>query len=39
MFNVGFLSSRVTRVCVNAVGKVPVRRDVLSVSKSEGEIA
>ncbi len=39
MFNVGFLSSGVTRACLNAVGKVPVKRDVLSVSKSEGEIA
>ncbi len=39
MFNVGFLSSGVTRACLNAVGKVPVRRDVLSVSKNEGEIA
>ncbi len=29
MFNVGFLSSRVTRACLNAVGKMPVRREVL----------
>ncbi len=29
MFNVGFLSSGVTRACLNAVGKMPVRRDVL----------
>ena len=43
MFNVGFLNSRVTRACLNAVGKVPVRRDVLlmfvSAGKSVGEIA
>ncbi len=43
MFNVGFLSSGVTRACLNAVGKMPVRRDVLmmcvSASKSVGEIA
>ncbi len=43
MFNVGFLSSGVTRACLNDVGKVPVRRDVLimcvSAGKSEGEIA
>ncbi len=42
MFNVGFLGSGVTRACLNAVGKVPVRRDVLmcvSAGKSEGEIA
>ncbi len=43
MFNVGFLSSGVTRACLNAVGKVPVRRDVLmmcvSAGKSAGEIA
>ncbi len=43
MFNVGFLSSRVTRACLNAVGKMPVRRDVLimcvSAGKSAGEIA
>ncbi len=43
MFNVGFLSSGVTRACLNAVGKMPVRRDVLimcvSAGKSEGEIA
>ncbi len=28
VFNVGFLSSGVTRACLNAVGKMPVRRDV-----------
>ncbi len=43
MFNVGFLSSGVTQACLNAVGKMPVRRDVLimcvSASKSAGEIA
>ncbi len=43
MFNVGFFSSGVTRACLNAVGKMPVRRDVLimcvSAGKSEGEIA
>ncbi len=43
MFNVVFLSSGVTRACLNAVGKIPVRRDVLimcvSAGKSEGEIA
>ncbi len=43
MFNVGFLSSGVTRACLNAVGKMPVRRDVLIISvsagKSAGEIA
>ncbi len=43
MFNVGFLSSGVTRACLNAVGKMPVRRDVLimcvSAGKSVGEIA
>ncbi len=43
MFNVGFLSSGVTRACLNAVGKMPVRRDVLimcvSADKSAGEIA
>ncbi len=43
MFNVGFLSSGVTRACLNAVGKMPVRRDVLimcvSAGKSAGEIA
>ncbi len=41
MFNVGFLSSGVTRACLNA-GKMPVRRDVLimcvSAGKSVGEI-
>ncbi len=40
---VGFLSSGVTRACLNAVGKMPVRRDVLimcvSAGKSVGEIA
>ncbi len=43
MFNVGFLSSGVTWACLNAVGKIPVRRDVLimcvSAGKSVGEIA
>ncbi len=43
MFNVGFLSSGVTRVCWNAVEKMPVRRDELmmcvSAAKSVGEIA
>ncbi len=38
-----FLSSGVNRACLNAVGKVPVRRDVLmmcvSAGKSVGEIA
>ncbi len=43
MFTVGFLSSGITRACLNAVGKMPVRRDVLimcvSAGKSVGEIA
>ncbi len=43
MFNVVIFSSGVTRACLNALGKVPVRRDVLmmcvSAGKSEGEIA
>ncbi len=43
MFNVGFLSSWVTRACLNAVGNVPVRRNVLMMfvraGKSEGKIA
>ncbi len=43
MFNVGFLSSGLTRACLNAVGKMPVRRDVLimcvSAGRSVGEIA
>ncbi len=43
MFNVSFLSSGITRACLNAVGKMPVRRDVLimcaSAGKSVGEIA
>ncbi len=38
-----FLSCGVTRACLNAVGKIPVRRDVLimcvSAGKSVGEIA
>ncbi len=38
-----FLSSGVTRACLNAVGKMPVRRDVLimcvSAGKSVGEIS
>ncbi len=37
MFNVGFLSSGVTRVCLNAVGKMPVRRDVLIMCVSAGK--
>ncbi len=40
MFNVGFLSSGVTRVCLNAVEKMPVRRDVsmcVSAGKSVGD--
>ncbi len=43
VFNVVFLSSGVTRACLNAVGKMPVRRDVLimcvSAGKSVGKIA
>ncbi len=43
VFNVGFFSSGVTRACLNAVGKIPVRRDELimyvSSGKSVGEIA
>ncbi len=43
MFNVGFLSSGVTRAGLNAEGKMLVRRDVLimcvSAGKSVGEIA
>ncbi len=43
VFNVDFFSSRVTRACLNAVGKMPVGRDVLlmcvSAGKSVGEIA
>ncbi len=43
MLNVVFLSSGVLRACLNALGKVPVRRDVLmmcvSAGKSVGEIA
>ncbi len=31
VFNVVFLSSGVTRACLNAVGKVSVRRDVLMI--------
>ncbi len=30
MLNVVFFSSGVTRACLNEVGKVPVRRDVLN---------
>ncbi len=37
MFNVGFLSSGVTRACFNAVVKVPVRRDVLMMCVSAGK--
>ncbi len=43
VFNVVFFSSGVTRACLNAVGKMPVRKDVLmmcvSAGKSVGEIA
>ncbi len=43
VFNVGFLSSGVTRACLNAVGNMPVRRYVLikcvSAGKSVGGIA
>ncbi len=43
VFNIVFFSSGVTRACLNAVGKMPVRRDVLimcvSAGKSVGEIA
>ncbi len=43
ILNVGFLSIGATRACLNAVGKMPVRRDVLimcvSAGKSVGEIA
>ncbi len=43
VFNVGFLNSGVTRSCLNAGGKMPVRRDVLmmcvSAGRSVGEIA
>ncbi len=34
MFNVGFLSSGVTRASLKAVGKMPVRRDVLMMCVS-----
>ncbi len=37
MFNVGFLSSGVTRACLNTVGKMPVRRDVLIICVSAGK--
>ncbi len=37
MFKVGFLSSGVTRACLNAVGKMPVRRDVLMMCVSAGK--
>ncbi len=37
MFNVVFLSSGVTRACLNAVGKFPVRRDVLMMCVSAGK--
>ncbi len=37
VFNVGFLSSGVTRASLNAVGKVPVRGDVLKMCVSAGE--
>ncbi len=43
VFNLGFLSSGVTGACLNAVGNMPMRRDVLimcvSAGKSAGEIA
>ncbi len=43
MFNVGFLSSGVTRSLLECSGKMPVRRDVLimcvSAGRSAGEIA
>ncbi len=43
MFNSGFLSSGVTQACLNAMGKMPLRRNVLimcvSAGKSVGEIA
>lgn len=38
MFNVGFLSSGVTRACLNVLGKVPVWRDVLIMCVSAGAI-
>ncbi len=37
VFNVGFLSNGVTRACLNAVGKVPMRRDVLIMCVSAGK--
>ncbi len=37
MFNVGFLSSGVTRACLNVVGKMPVWRDVLIMCVSAGK--
>ncbi len=43
MLNVFFFCSVITRACLNTVGKVPVRRDVLimcvSAGKSVREIA
>ena len=36
MFSVGFLSSGVTRACLNAVGKVPVWRNELMICVSAG---
>ncbi len=43
MFNVGFLSSGVTRPCFNVMGKMHVRKNVfimhMSAGKSVGEIA
>ncbi len=43
MFIVVFFSSGVTRACLNAVGNMPVRRDVLimcvSAGKHVGEIS
>ncbi len=43
MFNVVFFSSGVTQACLNALGKVPVSRDVLMMcvraGKCEGKIA
>ncbi len=37
MFNVGFLSSGITLVCLNVVGKMPVRGDVLIMCVSAGK--
>ncbi len=35
MLNVFFLAVGFTRACLNAVGKVPVRRDVLMMTEGE----